>query len=576
MLREAPIPLALWLPAALLVHAASGGGAVEAARVQQERQDIVRFARGARAEIRASLDGTTNVAVIELKPEQPPPGLQTPQQQDDQANSETGEATSDRWKPRPKPGVVPRKTTPPSEPEPVAKKKATTPKPKRPPAPKVAPKRLAKRAKIKQQPSKKAAAAAKLKPLPRPDGRIAIINDPSLKKQKDDNKQAKRIADRANTTKAETMARFRSYDQNSPKPSGGGKPNKVNSPEQGNAASDKAGHSHETPGQGSPRAGVKVAGVKRAAPAAGAKTGAPENAGSGREARNAVRGRKASAQGKGKVVPQTVAGAAGKPWINPEGGDNRRRSVARQGRRGRRGRRAVAGKFRPGLPARYGASAGMVRSVVGRSRLAAEQQQARNTRLRKHRGKFKGASFKKYRAAIENYDPTVKAGNQTNLNAARVPFASYINGMHNRIHPIFADGFLGSLSGLDPRDRLSNMKLVTHVEIVLDGKTGKLIRAGVVKPSGVTAFEVAALRSLEDASPYGAPPKSIVSPGGRVYLHWEFYRDPYFACTSRFARPYLLKRNPNKRKKTKNPPPRPPQPQPPRGESTSRPLRPER
>ena len=52
-----------------------------------------------------------------------------------------------------------------------------------------------------------------------------------------------------------------------------------------------------------------------------------------------------------------------------------------------------------------------------------------------------------YRAAIENYDPSVKLGNQTALNAARVPFASYVNRMHNRIHPIFADGFLGSLNG---------------------------------------------------------------------------------------------------------------------------------
>ena len=45
----------------------------------------------------------------------------------------------------------------------------------------------------------------------------------------------------------------------------------------------------------------------------------------------------------------------------------------------------------------------------------------------------------------------MKPGNQTALNTAAVPFASYLNGMHNRIHPIFADSFLGSLDGLPPR-----------------------------------------------------------------------------------------------------------------------------
>jgi hypothetical protein len=43
------------------------------------------------------------------------------------------------------------------------------------------------------------------------------------------------------------------------------------------------------------------------------------------------------------------------------------------------------------------------------------------------------------------------------------------------------------------------------------------------------------------AAPFGAPPAIIVSPDGNVYIHWEFHRDPFYACTSRFARPYLLK-----------------------------------
>ena len=39
----------------------------------------------------------------------------------------------------------------------------------------------------------------------------------------------------------------------------------------------------------------------------------------------------------------------------------------------------------------------------------------------------------------------------------------------------------------------------------------------------------------------GAPPPSIVSPDGNVYLHWEFHRNPLFACSTYFARPYIIK-----------------------------------
>src|SRR5438105_15459255 len=42
------------------------------------------------------------------------------------------------------------------------------------------------------------------------------------------------------------------------------------------------------------------------------------------------------------------------------------------------------------------------------------------------------------------YAPAVKLGNQTNLNGAGVPFARYFVSMHERIHPHFAEDYLGS------------------------------------------------------------------------------------------------------------------------------------
>src|SRR5689334_3505828 len=46
------------------------------------------------------------------------------------------------------------------------------------------------------------------------------------------------------------------------------------------------------------------------------------------------------------------------------------------------------------------------------------------------------------RVAEGSYEPSVRLGNQLSLNAARVPFAAYINMMHNRLHPIFAEELL--------------------------------------------------------------------------------------------------------------------------------------
>ena len=60
----------------------------------------------------------------------------------------------------------------------------------------------------------------------------------------------------------------------------------------------------------------------------------------------------------------------------------------------------------------------------------------------------------------------------------------------------------------------------------------------------MTAFDIVALNSVSRASPFGKAPDAIVSPDGNVYLHWEFHRDPYDACSSRNARPFLLKAAP--------------------------------
>ena len=199
-------------------------------------------------------------------------------------------------------------------------------------------------------------------------------------------------------------------------------------------------------------------------------------------------------------------------------------------------------------------------AVVGQDQLRKEREADGERRKSEHRGSWIASNFERWRSAIENYVSSVKPGNQTALNTAAVPFATYLNGMHNRIHPIFADSFLSSLDNLPASHPMNDPKMFTRLEIVLS-RDGHLVKMGIVKTSGVTAFDIAALDSVQRASPFGSAPTAIVSPDGRVYLHWEFHRDEVYACSTMNARPFLL--NVPAKEPNENAPPGPSTPQPP-------------
>lgn len=152
------------------------------------------------------------------------------------------------------------------------------------------------------------------------------------------------------------------------------------------------------------------------------------------------------------------------------------------------------------------------------------------------------ASATPSRTAPEPHEPGVKLDHERSLKDAAVPFATYLVAMHRRIHPVFAEE-LAAFEKLS-RDRALDGDLATTLEIVVDKNTGKLVRMGVVKASGLTAFDVVALGSVSRAAPFGKAPDTIVSPDGKVYLHWEFHRDPQDACSLRNTYPYLLRSAP--------------------------------
>ena len=146
---------------------------------------------------------------------------------------------------------------------------------------------------------------------------------------------------------------------------------------------------------------------------------------------------------------------------------------------------------------------------------------------------------------MEGYVPRVTRGNQRPLKATAVYWAAYLNEMHKRIHPLFADSFLPSLDALPPGDPRNDAQLMTRLEVVLT-RDGHIQQMGVVSSSGVPDFDIAALDSVDRAQPFGPAPDGIVSVSfdGFVYLQWEFRRNEVYACSTIGARPYLLASQP--------------------------------
>lgn len=159
---------------------------------------------------------------------------------------------------------------------------------------------------------------------------------------------------------------------------------------------------------------------------------------------------------------------------------------------------------------------------------------------------------------LENFNPDVKPGNQTALNAAYHPYAEYITAFHRKLHPQWGDGFLASLMSRPNGDPLNDMSLMVKLEFVIQ-PDGSIEKATVVRSSGNLVFDVAAIDAVYAGQPYPPPPEIIKSYDGKVYIRWGMYRN-HSQCGVWNAEPYILAA-PSKKKKLK-----PPQEKQPKGE----------
>jgi TonB family protein len=141
----------------------------------------------------------------------------------------------------------------------------------------------------------------------------------------------------------------------------------------------------------------------------------------------------------------------------------------------------------------------------------------------KHKGKF-SERRERVMSALENFINEVTPANQTELNTRAAPFAQFIAHMHRQIHEKWAFGFLTQMDASFRDSNMNDLKLVAKLEIVLDGE-GKVDKISMVRTSGVTGFDVAAINSVYEAAPFPTPPTAILSGNGKVYIHWKFHRN---------------------------------------------------
>jgi TonB family protein len=156
-------------------------------------------------------------------------------------------------------------------------------------------------------------------------------------------------------------------------------------------------------------------------------------------------------------------------------------------------------------------------------RLAQKERSQKLGRFAKRQARLK--------SALENFIPEVKPGNQTALNARAAPFAAYIARMHRSIHRLWGFGQLEDWDEKPGSNPFNNQDLLTTLEMVLntDGTVDKIT---IVRASGFTAYDVAAIDVAYSAGPYPDPPREIRSANGKIYIHWRFYRDGRQCATS--------------------------------------------
>ena len=558
MAREPNIPLFLWVAAAILVHLTWGGGAEQVAEVFEERADIRRFAASVQQHFRGRFSTEISVFVDDSLPAETREAQPSPEMLDgpkDDRPNEPVPPNADARLAKPEPDPVPAldEPKPKQDKSDPAEKKEAKVEEKQKPKPEPEPEKAVQQERDKFE-------------IPK---RVAVVQHVEDQNQAE-NAEAEFLGEHNNRVQEQTQARITATDQDNEKPTPGSQHHgPTDAP--GDSYVDDVAQSDDSPGEVNrapsedklaPKESVSVSQPNGIPEVAGRVQAGPEKSNPGERGQTARAASRAS-----EAMPGTESSESGN-WQITEERQARLERAALEARR----QRAASAAGNPNRPLDFlglGAEGrteggvnlnltpGTALAAIGQDQLAREIRADGERRRSKHQGSWKAIGIERWRPAIENYVATVNLGNQTALNTAAAPFAAYLNRIHNRLHPIFAVSYLGFLDSLPGSAGLHDKDMKTNLEIVLSQSNGSIVKMGVTRTSGVTAFDISALESVQRASPFGAPPSSIVSPDGNVYLHWEFHRNPLFACSTYFARPYIIKVPQKSAPPTVDPPPGP-------------------
>lgn len=126
-------------------------------------------------------------------------------------------------------------------------------------------------------------------------------------------------------------------------------------------------------------------------------------------------------------------------------------------------------------------------------------------------------------SATQDYLKDVDQGLETLLNAREFKYYSYYNRIRRQLSQHWEPKVRVKMSQMFKQGRFlaSATDRVTKLIVVLD-KKGNLVTVQMVKDSGVTDLDDAAIEAFQSAAPFPNPPQGIIEQDGTVKIRWDF------------------------------------------------------
>lgn len=126
-------------------------------------------------------------------------------------------------------------------------------------------------------------------------------------------------------------------------------------------------------------------------------------------------------------------------------------------------------------------------------------------------------------SATQDYLKDVDQGLETLLNAREFKYYSYYNRIRRQLSQHWEPKVRVKMSQMFKQGRFlaSATDRVTKLIVVLDNK-GNLVNVQMVKDSGVTDLDDAAIEAFQSAAPFPNPPQGIIEQDGTVKIRWDF------------------------------------------------------